>query len=64
MTVAARFKQEDIARAMKGARKAGYTRVRVGIDVAGNIVVEASDDPAPAAESVAANPLDRILPRR
>ncbi|AOH83650.1 hypothetical protein AWL63_06340 [Sphingomonas panacis] len=62
MTAPARFKQQDITRALRGARAAGFTRVRVGIDVTGNMVIDAADDsvelPAPA------NPLDRILPRR
>jgi hypothetical protein len=63
MSAAARFRQEDIARAMRGARKAGFTRVRVGIDVQGNIVVDACDDPTPAGD-VRRNPLDRLLEGR
>lgn len=63
MTAPARFTQADIARAMKGARQAGFARVRVGIDAAGNLVVDASDEPAVIAPD-RGNPLDRILPRR
>lgn len=59
MTAAARFKQSDVKRAMAGARDAGFNHVRVGIDPHGNIVVEASNDAAPAIGR--ANPLDRIL---
>lgn len=59
MTAPARFKQEDIKRVMAGARAAGFTRVRVGIDPNGNIVVEASNDPGEAPDR--ANPLDRLL---
>jgi hypothetical protein len=59
VTAPARFKQEDIKRVMAGARAAGFTRVRVGIDPNGNIVVEASNDPGEAPDR--ANPLDRLL---
>ena len=61
MTAPARFKQEDIKRVMAGARAAGFSRVRVGIDVSGNIVVEASNDPGDPDQR--ANPLDRLLTR-
>jgi hypothetical protein len=64
MTAPARFKQDDIARAMRGAKSAGFTRVRIGIDLAGNLVVDASDDPAPQVDVGRVNPLDRILPNR
>ena len=47
---------------MRGARKAGYPRVRLTIDPQGNIVVDASEDPAPI-EDRPANPLDRLLKR-
>lgn len=63
MTAVARFTQTDVTRAMKGARAAGFTRVRVGIDVTGNIVVDASDDPAPVGDG-RRNPLDRLLEGR
>lgn len=59
MTAPARFKEADIKRVMAGARAAGFTRVRVGIDPNGNIVVEASNDPGEIADR--ANPLDRLL---
>ena len=58
MTAPARFTQSDIARAMKAAKSAGFSHVRGGIDVMGNIVVDASDT-TPALER--RNPLDRIL---
>lgn len=63
MTAAARFKESDVARAMKGARRAGFSRVRVGIDLQGNIVVDASDEPTLAVEG-RRNPLDRLLEGR
>ena len=62
MTAPARFTKTDIKRAMQGAREAGFVRVRVGIDVLGNIVVDASDDPA-ALPMDRPNPLDRLLPK-
>lgn len=63
MTQAARFKQEDITRAFRGAKKAGFARVRVAIDTAGNMVVDASDEPADVA-TLRRNPLDRLLEGR
>lgn len=59
MTVPARFKQQDITKALRGARAAGYVRVRVGIDVLGNMVIDASDGPAEVVDR--RNPLDRLL---
>lgn len=62
MSAPARFKQEDIKRAMAGARAAGFSRVRVEIDRNGNIVVDAVENdntPSPAAT----NPWDSVLPR-
>jgi len=61
MTAPARFTQADIARAMKGAKSAGFARVRVGIDAQGNIVVDASNDPAEIMPPARQNPLDRLL---
>lgn len=63
MTAPVRFKQSDITRAMRGAKAAGYGRVRVGIDVAGNIVIDAANDQAPLSDE-RANPLDRLLSKR
>lgn len=63
MTAPALIKQEDVTRVMKGARNAGFTRVRLTIDPQGTIVVDASDDPEPV-ELAPANPLDRILRHR
>lgn len=61
MTAPARIKEADLTRVLKAAKKAQYSRVRVEIDVAGNLVVDLSEDaPLPP---VRANPLDRILPR-
>jgi hypothetical protein len=40
MTAPARFKQADIARALKGAKNAGFDRVRVTVDRAGNLVID------------------------
>lgn len=59
MGAPARFKQDDIKRVMAGAKAAGFSRVRLGIDPLGNIVVEASNEPGDAPERV--NPLDRLL---
>jgi hypothetical protein len=62
VTRPARFTKTDVSRAMTGARQAGYTRVRVGIDVNGNIVIDASDE-SPTIEPDRRNPLDRLLTR-
>jgi len=56
----ARFTEGDVTRVLKGARKSGYARVRVSIDPAGNIVVDASNDDSPI-EEPRRNPLDRLL---
>jgi hypothetical protein len=58
MTARSRFNQTDITRAFKAAKSAGFTHVRVGIDVTGNIVVDASDAPI---VKVRENPLDKLL---
>lgn len=60
MSAVARFKEVDVIRVMRGARKAGFSRVRVSIDPLGNIVADASDEPAEL-EPVRSNPLDRLL---
>ena len=62
MTAPARFRQEDVTRIMKGAKKAGYARVRLSFDPLGNIVVDASND-VEESPAFRANPLDRILKR-
>lgn len=59
MTAPARFTQTDIARALKGARKAGFSAIRVVIEPSGNIVMEASE--APNETIMRRNPLDRLL---
>lgn len=58
MTAPARFTQSDITRAMKAAKSAGFSHVRVGIDLQGNIVIDAGESFAIAERK---NPLDRIL---
>ncbi|QNP45975.1 hypothetical protein H9L14_01395 [Sphingomonas sediminicola] len=59
MTAPARIRQEDIARALKGCKKAGFSPARVTIEANGNVVFEFSDGaPLPV---VRANPLDRVL---
>lgn len=63
MTAPARFTKADIERAMKGARGAGFARVRITIDVGGTLVLDASDEPA-ALEPAPRNPLDRLLPAK
>ncbi|GAA0745000.1 hypothetical protein CA233_19070 [Sphingomonas sp. ABOLD] len=63
MTAPARFTKTDIKRALSGAREAGFARVRVGIDVNGNMVIDASDDPMTIVEATP-NPLDRLLKGR
>ena len=59
MTAPARFKEIDVVRAMKGARKAGFTNVRVTIEPNGKIIMDAGDE----VDSITtrANPLDRVL---
>ncbi len=41
----ARFTEHDVKRAMKGAKAAGFTRVRLHIDPLGNIVIDAGNEP-------------------
>lgn len=43
MTAPARFKQSDVTKAMRGARLAGFTSVRVKIDPEGNLDIIAND---------------------
>jgi len=62
VTAPSRVKQIEITRAMRAARAAGYARVRVGIDVAGNLVIDAWDAPAEST-TLRSNPLDRLLSR-
>lgn len=60
MTAPARFRSADITRAMKGARAAGFTHVRVGIDVQGNIVIDGTDA-STGQDLTPPNPLDRVF---
>lgn len=57
MSAPARFKQVDVARALKGARDAGMRIGRVEIDPTGKIVM-LSESVAPIAR---ANPWDKEL---
>lgn len=53
MTVPARFRQADIARAIKAAQSCGFETVRVRIDVSGQIEVivgKAANDGAETVE--------------
>jgi hypothetical protein len=58
VTARARFSQADVTRAFRAAKTAGFSHVRVGIDVQGNIVVDASDVTVIPDRR---NPLDRLL---
>jgi hypothetical protein len=60
MTAPARFTKADVARVLSAAKQCGFSRVRVGIDVTGNIVLDASNDPAEPTQG-RRNPLDRLL---
>lgn len=61
MTAPARIRKDDVRRAFIGAKEAGFDRVRVTIDPAGNLVIDAGmpstdlDQPG--------NPLDRLFQR-
>lgn len=55
-----RFTQADVARALRAARASGYPRVRLGIDVNGNIVIDVSQEAMLFPEE-RPNPLDRLL---
>ncbi len=57
VTVAAKFKQQDVTRAVKGAKAAGMRVGRVEIDPNGRIVI-LSESVAPASEP---NPWDTVL---
>lgn len=56
MGTPARFTEQDVKRAMKGAKAAGFTRVRLHIDPLGNIVIDAGNEPMKDESHV--NPLD------
>ncbi|WP_337846778.1 hypothetical protein [Sphingomonas sp.] len=57
MTAPARFKQDDVKRAVAGVAAAGIPVGRVMIDPNGNIVVEAA---APGAVTAKKNPWDTV----
>lgn len=57
MTAAARFKQSDVTRALKGAAAAGLRVGRVEIDIHGKIVIM-SERASPAADP---NPWDAAV---
>jgi len=62
VTAPARFRQSDVTRVLRGAKAAGYERVQVRIDDAGNIVIDVAND-RDGLPPVRANPLDRLLAR-
>lgn len=59
MTAIARIKLSEATRMFRAAKTAGWTRVRVTVDPAGNIVADASNE-SPA-DAPPTNPLDRVL---
>lgn len=59
MGTLSRFTEKDVTRAMKGAKAAGFTRVRLHIDPLGNIVIDASMEPMEDRSQV--NPLDIMI---
>lgn len=59
MSAAARFKQDDIKRAVAGMQKAGVTVARVEIDTHGNIVLHTAA--GEQAHTEPANPWDNDL---
>lgn len=61
MTAPARFKESDVVRAMKGALKAGFDRVRVTIDRDGNLVIDAGWAPANMNDDDRGNEWDSVL---
>jgi hypothetical protein len=58
VTVAARFKQVDVTRALKGAQAAGFSVGRIEIDRHGNIVILSERSAPPP---VGANEWDEVL---
>jgi hypothetical protein len=55
------FRQTDVTRALRAARAAGFERVRVEIDPAGNIAIVAQANDAPSRdETEGTNEWDRI----
>ncbi len=59
MGAVARFTENDVARALKGAKKAAFTRVRIHIDPLGNIVMDCGNEPMEDRSKVSA--LDRRM---
>ncbi len=62
MGVPALIRQADAKRLFAGAKQAGFTRVRIRVDVDGSIMVDADLGPG-GDEPQRANPLDRFLNR-
>ena len=60
MTTPARFKQSDVTRALRGAREAGFTHIRLEIDLTGTMVIEVATDAGEVGRG-RSNPLDRLL---
>lgn len=62
MTARALVREADVTRVLRGARKAGFAHVRLGIDRDGRMVVDASTEAAfPPLDEPRRNPLDRVL---
>jgi len=61
LTAPARIKEADLARIFKAAKRAAYPRVRVTLDGAGNVVVDAWESIEAAAED-RGNEWDVVLP--
>lgn len=63
MTAPARFKEIDLTRAMRAAKACGYAHVRVTVEPAGNMVIDAFEA-APNDVTVSRpSPLDRFRTR-
>lgn len=59
MGAPARFTEGDVLRALKAAKKAAFTRVRISIDPLGSIVMDCGNDPMEDRSKVSA--LDRRM---
>jgi hypothetical protein len=59
MCTPARFTEQDVKRAMKGANAAGFSRVHLHIDPLGNIVIDAGTEPMENHSEV--SPLDILI---
>lgn len=59
MGAPARFTEGDVLRALKAAKKAAFTRVRISIDPLGSIVMDCGNDPME--DRSRKNPLDELM---